>query len=135
MPRQLTILVTEDNATLRDIVARYLVRQGYHVRTARNGKVALDILATEEVHLLLLDLRMPEIDGFAVLRQLGEKRRGRLPYVIVMSASAAEADRGKIEELRGDDYLPKPFLLSHLFERVLEIEHSLRRGEWPRPSF
>ncbi|MBI3801440.1 MAG: hypothetical protein HY268_31260 [Deltaproteobacteria bacterium] len=53
MSKQLMILLTEGNATLREVAARSLIRQGYHVRTASNGETALAILAMEEVHLLL----------------------------------------------------------------------------------
>jgi len=129
LPKKLTILLTEGNDTLRDIAARYLIRQGYHVRTASNGKAALAILTTEEVHLLLLDLTSPETDGFAVLQYVQGERLGRFPYIIVLSGVMTEDDRRKVQELGGNDYLPKPFLLSHLFERVLETEHRLRRGE------
>ena len=129
MPKKLTILLTEGNDTLRDIAARYLIRQGYHVRTASDDKAALAILTTEEVHLLLLDLTSPETDGFAVLQYVQGERRGRFPYIIVLSGVMTEDDRRKVQELGGDDYLPNPFLLSHLFERVLETEHRLRRGE------
>lgn len=134
LPKKLTILLTEGNATLREVAARYLIRQGYHVRTASDDKAALAILTTEEVHLLLLDLTSPETNGFAVLQYVQGARRGRFPYVIVLCGVMTEDDRRKVQELGGDEYLPNPFLLSHLFERILAIEHCLRRGEAPEPS-
>ena len=77
---------------------------------------------------------LPEVNGFDVLQYTPEERRDHLPYVIVMAGVMTEEDRRKVWELGGDEYLPKPFLLSHLFDRVREIETRLRRGEWPEPS-
>ena len=134
MSKQLTILLTEGNATLREVVARSLIRQGYHVRTASDDKAALAILATDDVHLLLLDLTSPETNGLAVLQYVQKEHRGRFPYVVVLSGVLTEEDQRKIQELGADEYLLKPFLLSQLFERVQELEHRLRRGEEPEPS-
>ena len=134
MSKQLTILLTEGNATLREVVARSFIRQGYHVRTASDDTAALAILATDDVHLLLLDLTSPETNGLAVLQHVQKERRGRFPYVIVLSGVLTEKDQRKIQELGADEYLLKPFLLSQLFERVQELEHRLRHGEEPEPS-
>jgi DNA-binding response OmpR family regulator len=128
-PRKLTILLAEDHNSLRDIVSVYLMRQGYHVRTAGSGKTALEILAAEEIDLLLLDLMLPGLDGFEVLRRLREERGEDGPYVVVVSALTTEEDRKKVQELGGDDYLPKPFHLPHLLERIMAIEKRLRRRE------
>lgn len=128
-PRKLTILLAEDHSSLRDIVSVYLMRQGYHVRTAGSGHSALEVLEAEEVDLLLLDLMLPGMDGFEVLRRLREKRQNDLPYVVVVSALTTEPDRKKAQELGCDDYLPKPFHLPHLLERVVAIEKRLRRRE------
>jgi DNA-binding response OmpR family regulator len=127
--RKLTILLAEDHSSLRDIVSVYLMRQGYHVRTAGSGKTALDILVTEEVDLLLLDLMLPGLDGFEVLRRVREREDKAQPYVIVVSALTTEPDRKKAEELGCDDYLPKPFHLPHLLERVVTIEKQLRQRQ------
>ncbi len=127
--RKLTILLAEDHSSLRDIVSVYLMRQGYHVRTAGSGKNALEILMAEEVDLLLLDLMLPGMDGFEVLRCLREQSGKVQPYVIVVSALTTEPDRKKAEELGCDDYLPKPFHLPHLLERVVTVEKQLRQRE------
>lgn len=131
-PRKLTILLAEDHSSLRDIVSVYLMRQGYHVRTAGSGRSALEALEAEEVDLLLLDLMLPGIDGFEVLRRLREKPDKALPYVVVVSALTTEPDRKKAEELGCNDYLPKPFHLPHLLERIVAIEKRLRRQERQR---
>jgi DNA-binding response OmpR family regulator len=127
--RKLTILLAEDHSSLRDIVSVYLMRQGYHVRTAGSGLGALEVLEAEEVDLVLLDLMLPGIDGFEVLRRLREKSVSALPYVVVVSALTTEPDRRKAEELGCNDYLPKPFHLPHLLERIVAIEKRLRQEE------
>ena len=125
--RKLTILLAEDHSSLRDIVSVYLMRQGYHVRTAGSGLSALQILEAEGIDLLLLDLMLPGMDGFEVLRRIREKRGHESPYVVVVSALTTEEDRKKVQELGGNDYLPKPFHLPHLLERIVAVEQQLRR--------
>ena len=125
--KKLSILIVEDHDSLRDIVSVYLMRQGYHIHTAGNGQAALEILATEDIQLVLLDLMLPWVDGFQVLYRLRQQRGDGFPYVIVVSALTAEEDRKKVRELGGDEYLPKPFHLPHLLERVEALENRLRR--------
>src|SRR5262247_4041630 len=93
--KKLTILLAEDHSSLRDIVSVYLMRQGYHVRTAGSGQSALQILEAEDIDLLLLDLMLPGMDGFEVLRRIREKRGHESPYVVVVSALTTEEDRKK----------------------------------------
>jgi DNA-binding response OmpR family regulator len=126
--KKLTILFVDDHDEQRDVVSHFLLRHGYKVHTASNGIAALDILAAEEVHVLLLDLMMPEFDGFSVLQRLQERGGGR-PYIIVTSALNREADRRMVRELGGDEYLPKPFLLSALLDRLVLVEDRLCREE------
>jgi len=103
------------------------MRQGYHVRTAGSGQSALQILEAEDIDLLLLDLMLPGMDGFEVLRRIREKRGHESPYVVVVSALTTEEDRKKVQELGGNDYIPKPFHLPHLLERIVAVEQQLRR--------
>lgn len=123
---KLSILVVEDHGSLCDLLSLYLMRHGYHVRTASNGEGALDVLAKEEIHLILLDLMLPRLDGFEVLRQMNQTRRDRLPYIIVVSAGASERDRDKVLELGANEYMPKPFHLMRLLERIQVVEKYLR---------
>jgi len=123
---KLSILVVEDHNSLCDLLSLYLMRHGYHVRTASNGEGALDILAKEEIHLVLLDLMLPRVDGFEVLRHVHNSARPRQPYIIVVSAGASERDRKKVLELGADEYMPKPFHLMRLLERIQVIEKDLR---------
>jgi CheY-like chemotaxis protein/HD-like signal output (HDOD) protein len=123
--KALTILVVEDHGSLCELLSVYFMRHGYHVRTADNGETALEILSTEEIHLVLLDLMLPRLDGFAVLRQLHDKSKNNTPYTIVVSAGASEKDRNKVLELGANEYMPKPFHLMRLLERIRTVEKYL----------
>ena len=123
--QKLTILVVEDHGSLCDMLSLYFMRYGYHVRTANDGQSALDILASEEIHLVLLDLMLPRVDGFTVLRQMREKRDQKSPYVIVVSAGASAKDRNRVLELGANEYMPKPFHLMRLLERIQNVEKYL----------
>jgi CheY-like chemotaxis protein len=119
---KLAILVVEDHTSLCDLLSLYLKRHGYHVRTASNGECALEILSKEEIHLVLLDLMLPRVDGFEALRQINKSQYDKPPYVIVVSAGASEKDRKKVLELGANEYMPKPFHLMRLLERIQTVE-------------
>lgn len=123
--RKLTILIVEDHGSLCDMLSLYFMRYGYHVRTASDGENALSILDSEDVHLVLLDLMLPRIDGFAVLRQIRERHQSKQPYVIVVSAGASTKDRSRVLELGANEYMPKPFHLMRLLERIQNVEKYL----------
>ena len=124
-PDKLAILVVEDHSSLCDLLSLYLMRHGYHVRTANDGESALEILAREKIHLVLLDLMLPRVDGFEVLRQVHRTHQEKTPYIIVVSAGASERDRKKVLELGANEYMPKPFHLLRLLERVQAVEKFL----------
>jgi DNA-binding response OmpR family regulator len=116
-------LIADDNEGLREILVHALNRQGYRVRTASDGKAVLAALIAEEIHLLLLDLTLPELDGFTVLRHIRDERRGLFPYVIVMSGLTSTAVQEKVYALAADDFLFKPFSLPHLSARLRAFEN------------
>lgn len=118
---KLAILVVEDHTSLCDLLSLYLMRHGYHLRTASDGEGALEILSKEEIHLVLLDLMLPRVDGFEVLRQIHDKT----PYIIVVSAGDSEKDRKKVLEFGANEYMPKPFHLTRLLERIQTVEKYL----------
>jgi CheY-like chemotaxis protein len=123
--RKLTILVVEDHGSLCDMLSLYFMRYGYHVRTANDGHGALEILANEEIHLVLLDLMLPRMDGFTVLHHMRERQDEKPPYVIVVSAGASTKDRSRVLELGANEYMPKPFHLMRLLERIQNVEKYL----------
>ena len=127
---KLVLLVVEDHGSLCDMVSLFLMRCGYHVRTASNGAIALEILAREEIHMVLLDLMLPQVDGFEVLRQVHKTRQEMLPYIIVVSAGASDQDRKKVLDLGANEYMPKPFHLARLLERVQAVESICSEAPW-----
>ncbi len=100
------VLVVDDEPQVREIVATYLERDGFRVRTAANGAEALAELAAKRADLVILDLMLPGIDGLAVLKKLRES--GDQVPVIVLSAKGRESERVAGLELGADDYLAKP---------------------------
>ena len=102
------LLVADDNKVNRLLLARSLELQGHRVASAGNGRVALDMLRGEPFDLLLLDMEMPELDGFQVLEQMAGDARLRDVPVIVTSSLEGVASIVRCIELGADDYLHKP---------------------------
>jgi CheY-like chemotaxis protein len=123
--KKLKILIVEDHYSLCEMLSLYFTRFGYDVRTASDGEKALKIIASEEIHLVLLDLMLPRLDGFTVLKELRQSAGEKMPYVIVVSAGTSERDRSKVLELGANEYMPKPFHLARLIERIRAVEKSL----------
>lgn len=117
------ILVVEDNADLAQGIAYNLKLEGYEVRVAADGREGLSEVARWEPELVLLDLMLPGVDGFEVLRGIRERSR-RIP-VIILSARAEQADKVRGFRLDADQYVTKPFGVLELLERVAAL---LRRA-------
>ena len=104
-----TILVVDDNADNRDMLARRLRRQGYEVVTAVGGRSALEILGRTPVDLVLLDVMMPDLDGYAVLEQM-KRDAGLRDIPVLMISALDELDSvARCIQLGAEDYLGKPF--------------------------
>jgi adenylate cyclase len=102
------LLVADDNKVNRLLLSRSLELQGHRVKCAENGRIALEMLRAETFDLLLLDMEMPEMDGFQVLEQLSREPQGRDIPVIVTSSLEGVASIVRCIELGADDYLHKP---------------------------
>jgi adenylate cyclase len=102
------LLVVDDNKVNRLLLTRSLELQGHRVATAENGRVALEMLRRESFDLLLLDMEMPEMDGFQVLEQMAADLQLRDVPVIVTSSLEGIANVVRCIELGAEDYLPKP---------------------------
>jgi adenylate cyclase len=103
------ILVVDDNPGNRDMLSRRLVREGYSVDTAANGREALEKLEAGGFDLVLLDIVMPELDGFAVLQRIRAEQRWKEVAVIMISALDEIRSVVRCIEMGAEDYLPKPF--------------------------
>ena len=118
------LLVADDSPSVRTLLRDYFEGQGYVVLTAADGSEALATAREVQPDLVLLDVMMPGIDGFEVVRQL--RRDGETP-VILLTARVAEMDRVVGLELGADDYVTKPFSLHELAARVRAVLRRARR--------
>ncbi len=117
-----TVLVVDDEAIVREVVVRYLEREGYRTLEAGDGDEARRLIEHDAPSLVVLDLMLPGTDGLALCRWI--RSRGELP-VIMLTARAEETDRIVGLELGADDYVTKPFSPRELAARVRSV---LRRA-------
>jgi DNA-binding response OmpR family regulator len=113
-----TILVVDDEPTLREVVVRYLEREGYRALEAGDGDEAEALVSSDAPSLVILDLMLPGTDGLEVCRRI--RARSALP-VIMLTARGEEADRIVGLELGADDYVTKPFSPRELVARVRTV--------------
>ena len=116
MEREYHILVVEDDKEIREGVEIYLKNQGYLVFQAANGQEGLDVLKKEEIHLAIVDIMMPVMDGLEATRRIRLKG-GTLP-IIALTANAYDSDRDKAFEAGCDDYMAKPIMAPALREMI-----------------
>ena len=109
------ILICDDEPDIVSALEIYLRREGYSTLAAYDGAQALDVLAREQVHLILLDCMMPHMDGFTTLRHIREQ--SNLP-VIFLTAKTEEADIVSGLDVGADDYITKPFRPAELLARI-----------------
>ncbi len=117
-----TILIADDEASIRDLARLYLEKEGFHVRTAEDGAAALAEVRREAPALLILDLMMPQMDGWEVCRRV--RAESDLP-ILMLTARDQDIDKIVGLEMGADDYLTKPFNPRELVARVRAI---LRRA-------
>ena len=123
-----TILVVDDESNIVELAQMYLEQEGFRVQSARDGAAALDIVARRPPALMVLDLMLPEVDGWEVCRRVrGGKVAPDLP-IIVLTARDDDVDKIVGLELGADDYLTKPFNPRELVARVKAILRRARRA-------
>ena len=118
-----TVLVVDDEPTIREVVVNYLKRDGFRTLEAADGNRARELLRTETPDLVVLDLMLPGVDGLELCRWI--RTSSQLP-VIMLTARGEESDRIVGLELGADDYVTKPFSPRELAARVRTV---LRRAE------
>ena len=116
------VLVVDDDAHIVELAAMYLRSEGYQVLSARSGKQALELVTRERPALMVLDLMLPEMDGWEVCRQV--RRHSNMP-IIMLTARSEDVDKIVGLELGADDYVTKPFNPRELTARVRAV---LRRA-------
>jgi two-component system, OmpR family, response regulator ResD len=112
-----SVLVVDDEATIAEIVSRYLDRAGYEVAVAGDGSSALAHVAERRPDLVVLDLMLPGIDGLEVMRRLRDVERDHMA-IVLLTAKGEETDRVSGLRLGADDYVVKPFSPAELVARV-----------------
>ena len=123
-----TILVVDDETTIRDVVGRYLTREGFRVLEAADGYTCLDILAEHNVDLIVLDLMLPGIDGLTITRQVRQSKKNKHVPIVMLTAKGQTNDRIRGLDIGADDYIPKPFAPREVVSRVNAV---LRRTGEP----
>ena len=125
---QAKILVVDDDPDIREALTIVLEARGYQVVTAQDGKEGLDNLKTEKPNVMVLDLLMPKMDGFTVLKELQDPRwsKFRDMPILMLTSVREEASRRRYEletglELNVDDYVEKPISPDILPERVEKL--------------
>jgi DNA-binding response OmpR family regulator len=121
-----TVLVVEDEPNIGELLRTYLRRDGHRVVWVRRGEDALVELRRHPIKLVLLDIRLPGIDGFEVCRRIG----GSVP-VIMLTARDEEADRVAGLEMGADDYVTKPFSPREVMARVKAVLRRATAGTFP----
>lgn len=112
------ILIVEDELEIREIIKKYLIKEGYEVYMAKDGVEGLKMFRQNQPHLVILDVMMPGIMGFDVLREI--RNVSEVP-VLMLTAKHQESDRIEGFDLGADDYIPKPFSPNELVKRVKAV--------------
>ena len=117
------VLVVDDEQNIRELLAMALRYEGFEVSTADGGRAGIDAVESERPDLVVLDVMLPDLDGFEVARRLGDAGR-RVP-ILFLTARDATADKIRGLTLGGDDYVTKPFSLDEVVARIRSV---LRRS-------
>jgi DNA-binding response OmpR family regulator len=125
-----SVLVVDDEPTIAEVVSRYLERAGYATEVASDGAVAVEAAATNAPDLVVLDAKLPRLDGLEVMRRL-RAADGSRPAVIMVSGKAAESDRILGLRLGADDYVVKPFSPAELVARVDAVMRRMDHARAP----
>ena len=119
--QRLTVLVVDDDKEIRDGIEIYLKNEGYHVLKAGDGLQALKVLEQSDVHLIILDIMMPNMDGITATFKIREQKN--IP-ILMLSAKSESSDKIHGLSVGADDYVTKPF---HPLELMARVKSMLRR--------
>jgi CheY-like chemotaxis protein len=115
---EIRILVADDRAENRELLQKMLEPIGFATRTVNDGLEALEMFESWSPHLVLMDLRMPRLDGFQAIRRIRSlPKRAKTP-ILVMTASAFQEDRRQVMDAGGDDFIGKPFRERELYDKI-----------------
>jgi len=124
------LLIVDDEFRIRELIKKYAIHEGYTVSEAQNGKQAVDMCKNEQFDIIIMDIMMPEMDGFTACTEI---RKNNNTPIIMLSALGEEYDRIHGFEIGIDDYVVKPFSPKELMMRVSAIlkrsNHSTTQNE------
>ena len=124
-----SVLIIDDDRTNVEVLTRLLARDGYRVTSVSNGELAVEAAIQERPHVVLMDVNMPEMDGFEACRRLKQNPATRLLPVILISGLTATADRIQGIEAGADDFLSKPYALGELRARIRALAQMKRHTD------
>lgn len=119
---QFFVLVADDDKEIRDVIEIYLKNEGVTVLKAKDGMEALEIINKHQIHLIILDIMMPKMDGISATYKIREKKN--IP-IIILSAKSEDSDKILGLHMGADDYVTKPF---NPMELVARVKSQLRRN-------
>ena len=113
----LTILIAEDNFVNQKLIERILSKLGYLTDTASDGVQALEFLNEKEYNVILMDVRMPEMDGHEVTQAI-RRMPIKQPYIIAMTANVMSSDRDECFQVGMNDFIPKPIIMEEVIAKL-----------------
>lgn len=128
-----TILIVEDDLDIAEMLNAYFRVQGYEVKTVNWGEDGVQVCQQQPPDLVILDIRLPDIDGFEVARRLRANRKTKAIPIIFLTEKRERSDRLKGLELHADDYITKPFDIQELRLRVRNTLQRARQGTLTNP--
>jgi two-component system response regulator CpxR len=120
------ILIAEDNAEIRALVSSILVEEGHKVGVAQNGQQALDMMLEDAPDVLVLDIMMPQMDGYTVLKELKSSGIKDTMKIMLLTAKTSESDWVRGYKLGADSYLTKPFDTDELINGIEDLLSSTK---------
>jgi DNA-binding response OmpR family regulator len=128
-----TLLVVEDDIDVADMLSAYFRAQGYNVITVYGGEEAVRVCSASRLDLIILDIRLPDIDGYEVARRVRSRQRTQDIPIIFLTEKRERSDRLQGLEVGGDDYITKPFDIQELRLRVRNALHRSTQGTLTNP--
>lgn len=126
------ILIVDDEVLIHELISEYVEPLGYRVFSATDGKTGLELFETQDVDIVLMDVMMPQLDGFNATRQMKKKKD---TPIIMLSARTSEEDKVYGFEMGVDDYVTKPFSLKELMARIHRLTLKTKGNEPARYGF
>ncbi|MEW9573177.1 PleD family two-component system response regulator [Rhodanobacter sp. Si-c] len=115
------VLVVDDSATIRAVLGKMLSQDGYEVLRAADGESALELVRNESPHLVFLDIVLPGVSGFEVLRTLRREPVTQLIPIVMISGNVQATEQFYVQRYGADDFMKKPFGRGEVFERIRQL--------------